>query len=90
MLGSKVQAVMSRSAQLSLDNSTLVAAYLQDSKTLQTWQIQPAQRQHTRMQTIPINECVLDTCPIYLDQTVYLGALSETKCRIYRVYGEDG
>lgn len=89
MMGSKVQAVMSRSAQLNFDNATLVAGYLQDSKTLQTWQIQPAQRQHVRIQSIPINDCVLDTCPIYLGQTTYLGALSDTKCRIYRMYGED-
>lgn len=89
MAGSKVQAVMSRSTQISFDNSTLVAAYLQDTKYLQTWQVRAAQQRHVRMQSLPIDECVLDTCPIYLNDNVFLGALTETKCRVFRVHTEE-
>lgn len=97
MNGSRVQAVMSRCTQLSVDGQTLVAAYMQDTKKLQTWQVRAAQQVHVRQHGVPIDECVLDTCPIYgmggaggqhEQQPVFLSALTETKCRIYKVYAD--
>lgn len=91
MPGSKVQAVMSRCTQISIDDSIIVAAYLQDNKALQTWKILPNLQQYNRLQTLPIEDCVLDTCPIYMnnDNDVYIGALGETKCRIFKVNCEE-
>lgn len=103
MAGSTVQAVMTRSTQIQMPNATVVAAYMQDKKTLQTWQVRPQeslpldQSRETadRMQTLPIAECVMDTCAVYVPvrerlQNTYLAALSETKCWIYKVLNTRG
>ena len=81
MHGSKVQSVMTRSAQINIDNNILVAAYLQDTKLLTTWNVQNSER----MQSLSINETVLDTCPIYINDEVYLSALTDCRCRIFKV-----
>lgn len=79
-LGSKVQAQISRSAQIALRNNVVVAAYLEDTKVLQTWEA----KNGSRMQTLQVSDKILDTCPVYLENDVYLAALTENKCRIYR------
>lgn len=89
MPGSKVQAVMSRCCQISIDSSVIVAAYLQDNKTLQTWNAMPDLQQYNRVQTLPLEDCILDGCPIYMNNEVYMGALSETKCRIFKLNCEE-
>lgn len=90
MLGSKVQAVMARCAQISHDDTMIVAAYMQDSKQLQTWRVDTEKKENLRMQTLPIEECVLDMCPIYINEkNVCVGALTETKCRIFTINAHD-
>lgn len=91
--GSRVQTVMSRSTQVNIENGCIVAAYLQDTKMLTTWGINSdssymvGRNQNCggiKLQSLPVSDSVLDTCPIYCNSNVYLGALTENKCRIYR------
>lgn len=81
ILGSKSQPIMSRSAQIHIGEDTLVSAYMQDSKTLTTWDARTA----TKMQPFHISDVVYDICPMYANNKTYLAALSETKCRILQV-----
>lgn len=72
---------MTRSSQISIMDTCLVASYMQDNQTLQTWS-----RDHGKLQSIPVVDMVTDTCPIYLDNgNTFLAALSSNKCRIYKV-----
>ncbi|XP_050079112.1 E3 ubiquitin-protein ligase RFWD3 [Anopheles maculipalpis] len=86
--GSRVQTVMYRSAQVYLNNSdTLVASYLEDAKMLSTWCTNGGRRW---LQQLPMSEGILDICPMVTSTPgrTYLAALSECRCRIYRVKGE--
>lgn len=79
--GSKTQTVMSRSAQMKVNGDIVVAAYLEDSKQLTTWNSQSG----TKMQSLPISDVIRDACPLYINDKVYLSALSETRCRLYQI-----
>lgn len=79
--GSKTQKVMCRSTQMKVLDDIVVAAYLEDSKQLTTWNAQ----KDTKMQGLPIADTILDTCPLYVNHKVFLSALSETRLRLYQV-----
>ncbi|XP_035913589.1 E3 ubiquitin-protein ligase RFWD3-like [Anopheles stephensi] len=86
--GSRVQTVMYRSAQVYLnDADTLVASYLEDAKMLSTWCTNSGRRW---LQQLPMSEGILDICPILTATPgrTYLAALSECRCRIYRLNSE--
>lgn len=91
MAGSAVQAVMTRSTQMQIRDATVVAAYMQDTKVLQTWHVpRDEAASAVRLQALPIAECVMDTCAVYVPgrvrpQRAFLAALTETKCRIYKL-----
>ncbi|XP_062543830.1 E3 ubiquitin-protein ligase RFWD3 [Armigeres subalbatus] len=86
IFGSSVEPNMVRSAQISLDkNNTLVAAYLQDDRQLATWS---ASKGSDRVQSLPVSDVLWDLCPIYDSNQVFLAALSDSKCRVYRAYSE--
>lgn len=102
--GSRVQKHMTRCAQLRVEQATLVTAYMQDTKNLQTWRVAQShqlQQQSVLQQALPIEECIFDLCPIYgmgcggsaaVQQwaPVYVGALTDSKCRIFKVINGDG
>uniref|UniRef100_A0A182PHM1 RING-type E3 ubiquitin transferase n=1 Tax=Anopheles epiroticus TaxID=199890 RepID=A0A182PHM1_9DIPT len=85
--GSRVQTIMYRCAQVYLNEAdTLVVSYLEDSKKLATW---CTNRGRLRMQQLPMSESILDICPIRANPgQTYLAALSECRCRIYRLNTE--
>uniref|UniRef100_A0A182NGW1 RING-type E3 ubiquitin transferase n=1 Tax=Anopheles dirus TaxID=7168 RepID=A0A182NGW1_9DIPT len=85
--GSRVQKVMYRSAQVYLnDADTLVASYVEEGKMLATWCTNSGSR---RLQQLPISEGILDICPIRATPgQTYLAALSDCRCRIYRINTE--
>uniref|UniRef100_A0A182Q3K4 RING-type E3 ubiquitin transferase n=1 Tax=Anopheles farauti TaxID=69004 RepID=A0A182Q3K4_9DIPT len=85
--GSRVQKVMYRSAQVYLNEAdTLVASYDEETKMLVTWCTNSGSR---RLQQLPINEGILDICPIRATPgQTYVAALSECRCRIYRLNTE--
>lgn len=78
--GSKVQSQLSRSCQVATRDNIVVAAYMEDSRLLQTWDSKSGQR----TQGFEMAEKVLDTCPIYLNTATHLAALTDTKCRVYK------
>lgn len=81
IFGEPVQTVMSRSAQIHIENDTLVSAYKQQSKKLTTWNA----RTSTVQQSLDSSDLVYDLCPMYANNKTYLAALSETRCRIYQL-----
>lgn len=84
--GSSVEPNMVRSAQISLDkNNIVMAAYLQDDRQLATWS---ASKGNERLQSLPVSDVLWDLCPIYESNQVFLAALSDSKCRVYRAYSE--
>lgn len=81
-LGSTVQSAMRRSAQIRVDDkNSIVAAYLEDTKTLCTWTAPNC----ARMTSAPLSDAVVDLCPIYSTVNTYLTALSDNKCRVYKL-----
>lgn len=81
ILGSKTLPMMSRSTQISMPNDTLVAAYLQDSKQLTTWNAKSGYR----TQALPVDDCVLDMCSMNANSNSFLATLSDAKCRIFQI-----
>lgn len=73
--------VMARCSQIAVDSNTLVAAYIQDSKLLSLYD---ANREQC-VQSLPAQDIIYDTCPIYTKDFTYLAALTETKCRVYKL-----
>lgn len=86
IVGSLVEPNMVRSAQISLDkNNTVMAAYLQDDRQLATWS---TGKGNERLQSLPVADVLWDLCPIYVSNQIFLAALSDSKCRVYRAYSE--
>lgn len=81
ILGSQTSSVMSRSTQITMGNDSLVASYLQDTKTLGLWNASNG----VKMPGFKVDDCLMDMCPIYLNNQSFLATLSETKCRIFQV-----
>ncbi|XP_037041271.1 E3 ubiquitin-protein ligase RFWD3 [Bradysia coprophila] len=81
-LGSTVQSAMRRSAQIRIDDkNSIVAAYLEDTKSLCTWTAPNC----ARMTTASLGDPVVDLCPIYSSVNTYLTALSDNRCRVYKL-----
>lgn len=81
-LGSTVQSAMRRSAHIRLDDrNSIVAAYLEDSKSLCTW----TTSDFSRKTSVSLSDPVVDLCPIYSTVNTYLTALSDNKCRVYKL-----
>lgn len=81
ILGSRTQPVMSRCTQITIGADTLVASYLHDTKSLNTWNA----KNGYRMQGFSVDDCILDMCPMYLDNGSFLATLSDSKCRIFEL-----
>lgn len=81
VMGAKSAAVMSRCTQIHLENDTLLAAYLQDSKLLTTWNSETG----SKIQAFNVDDCILDMCSMKVNNRSYLATLSESKCRIFQI-----
>lgn len=79
--GSRTQTGLSRSTQLNVGNDSLVASYLQDTKTVSLWD----GRNGVKMQGFNVDDCIMDMCPMYLNDSTFLATLSDTKCRIFQI-----
>lgn len=80
-LASTNSPVMARCCQISVDSNTLVAAYIQDPKLLTLYDANRLKG----VQSLPAQDIIYDTCPIYTKDFTYLAALTETKCRLYKL-----
>ncbi|XP_049547571.1 E3 ubiquitin-protein ligase RFWD3 [Anopheles darlingi] len=82
--GSRVQTAMLRNAQIPVSaTDSLVASYLEDVRKLAIWGTHSGSR---RLQQLPLVETIVDICPIIGEPgNLSLAALSDTRCRIYRI-----
>ncbi|XP_035784237.1 E3 ubiquitin-protein ligase RFWD3-like [Anopheles albimanus] len=82
--GSRVQTAMLRNAQIPVSaTDSLVASYLEDVRKLAVWGTHSGSR---RLQQLPLVETIVDICPIVGEPgNLSLAALSDTRCRIYRI-----
>jgi len=81
IFGSPATPVMTRPTQLGVEDNTLVVGYLQDNKQLMIYDV----RREERIQTMPVNEVIYDICPVNTSNGTYLAALTDNKCRVYKV-----
>lgn len=79
--GSTVTPVMTRCSLIPTVDNTLIAGYQHDTKVLNVYDTE----RRSRLQSLPVNEVILDTCAISYKDAIFMGALSEQKCRIYRI-----
>ncbi|XP_017087632.2 E3 ubiquitin-protein ligase RFWD3 [Drosophila bipectinata] len=81
VFGSKATPIMTRPTQLGVEDNTLIVGYLQDTKQLMMHDV----RREERVQTMPVNEVIYDICPVATQAGSYLAALTDNKCRVYKV-----
>lgn len=81
ILGSRTQLQMLRSTQINIGNESVVANYLQDTKILNMWNAKNGNRMHG----FNVDDCILDLCPMYMNNSTYLAGLSDNKCRIFQI-----
>lgn len=81
--GSKTAKIMIRSSQMRIeeDDDVVVAAYLEDKHCLTTW----SNNNKNKFQSLPVADTIYDSCAIYTPSCLYLGAVTDMKCRIYKV-----
>lgn len=79
--GSKTAKMMVRSSQMRIDDDVVVAAYLEDKHCLTTWSL----NNKDKLQSLPIADTIYDSCAIYSSSSLYLGAVTDMKCKIYKV-----
>lgn len=85
-LGSDVMPVVSRPVQyhVSGTDSVLMTAYLQSTKMLTTWAV----ANNLKLQAMSVTDTILDLCPVYLRGVRHLAALTDSKCRIFKIHEE--
>lgn len=85
-LGSDVMPVVSRPVQFHVSgtDSVLMTAYLQSTKMLTTWAV----ANNLKLQSMSVSDTILDLCPVYLRGVRHLAALTDTKCRIFKIHEE--
>lgn len=79
--GSKTAKIMVRSSQMRIDDDVVVAAYIEDKNCLTTWSLE----NKNKLQSLPVADTIYDSCAIYSSSNLYLGAVTDMKCRIYKV-----
>lgn len=81
IFGSTTQQIMSRSAQINVGPESLVAAYVEDVKELTTWRSDTG----SKSGSFRLEECLLDMCPMVVDDRTYLATASNNRCRIFQL-----
>lgn len=79
--GSTLQPQMLRGTQINIGNDSLISNYLQDTKTLGLWNAKTS----FKMYGFNVDDCILDLCPMTVNNSSYLAGLSENKCRIFQI-----
>lgn len=85
--GSDVMPVSSKPTQFHVygTKDVLVSAYLQNTKQLVTWALN-SYLNNLKIQVLPVADTVLDLCPIYAPNMIHVAALTDQKCRIFKVH----
>lgn len=69
-----------RATQIKVPDGFVVANYLQDSKMLQARSPSVG-----LFHQVSVSEHVSDICPIYADTTHFFAALSQSRCRLFKL-----
>lgn len=77
--GSTSQNLLSRPCQVSVPGDTLVAAHQESLKSVALWSISSGRQ----VLSCPASQPVIDLCPIQVNSTQYLAALSEKVLTVY-------
>lgn len=81
IFGSKTQQLMSRSTQINIGADSLIAAYVEDSKDLITWSSSTG----AQASTFRLDDCIMDMCPMIVNDRTYLATTSNKRCRIFQL-----
>ncbi|KAG5315306.1 RFWD3 ligase, partial [Pseudoatta argentina] len=76
------QQLLSRPCYLSVEDDTLVAAYVESSSSVSLWSIASGQKLHN----LPVSDPVMDLCSFNVNNNSFLTSLSAKKLRLYN-YG---
>lgn len=82
--GSGIMPVVSRPVQyhVSGTDSTLMTAYLQSTKMLTTWALE----NNAKVQSMTVADTILDLCSVYVRGVRHIAALTDTKCRVFKIH----
>lgn len=69
-----------RPSQIKVPDGCIVVNYLEDSKMLQARTSSVG-----LLHEVSVSDPISDICPIYLDHNFYFGALSQSRCRLFKV-----
>lgn len=71
---------ITRPSQIKVPDGFIVVSYLEDTKVLQ------ARSQSVGLlHEANISDAINDICPIYLENSVFFGALSNSRCRLFKI-----
>lgn len=70
----------SRPSQIKVPDGVIVASYLQDTKMLQIRSPTVSLLHETN-----VTDTIVDICPFYLDNGQFFGALSNSRCRVFKI-----
>lgn len=72
--------LFSRPTQVKVPDGCIVASYLPDTKSLQMRSPSVGLLHET-----PISDVITDICPVYTDNCQFFGALSQSRCRLFKL-----
>jgi E3 ubiquitin-protein ligase RFWD3 len=81
-LGSRIQTGITKAAQIAVESDTIVTGYVQDVKAIALWSLRNGNK---KLQSLPVQEAVHDMVPICVDHQTYVTALTDNKCRVYKL-----
>jgi len=73
------QQLLSRPCYLSMENDTLVAAFIESGSSLSLWSVANGQKLHN----LPVSDPVMDLCSFNVNNKLFLTSLSAKKLRLY-------
>ncbi|XP_018371828.1 PREDICTED: E3 ubiquitin-protein ligase RFWD3-like isoform X2 [Trachymyrmex cornetzi] len=73
------QQLLSRPCYLSVEDDTLVAAYIESSSSVSLWSVASGQKLHN----LPVSDSIMDLCSFNINNNLFLTSLSAKKLRLY-------
>ncbi|XP_025989021.1 E3 ubiquitin-protein ligase RFWD3 isoform X2 [Solenopsis invicta] len=77
------QQLLSRPCYLSVEDDTLVSAFIESNNSISIWSVASGQK----FQNIPISDPIMDLCSFNINDNLFLTSLSAKKLRLYN-YGQ--
>ncbi|CRK87529.1 CLUMA_CG001330, isoform B [Clunio marinus] len=71
---------LSRPTQIKVPDGVIIATYLQDTRMIETWSPTTG-----KFHEASCSDAITDICPIYNDNIQFFGALSLSRCRLFKL-----